>query len=134
MRSPTGAAPLAKGLACARCKTRKTRCDGEKPACGACLRSARFKHRPLDQVVCHYSDPLDDTKPSISRAFIHSQLVLVSCRHRWRGSPIGAPGMRIGGGRVMESARAAAHRCRTFLLKFALAGPGIGGVLLMCAR
>ncbi|SGY25266.1 BQ5605_C018g08596 [Microbotryum silenes-dioicae] len=66
MRSPTGAAPLAKGLACARCKSRKTRCDGKKPACSACLRSARFKHRPLDQVICRYSDPLDDTKPSIA--------------------------------------------------------------------
>ncbi|KDE06804.1 hypothetical protein MVLG_02842 [Microbotryum lychnidis-dioicae p1A1 Lamole] len=66
MRSPTGAAPLAKGLACARCKSRKTRCDGKKPACSACLRSARFKHRPLDQVICRYSDPLGDTKPSIA--------------------------------------------------------------------
>ncbi|SCV73637.1 BQ2448_6067 [Microbotryum intermedium] len=67
MRSPTGAALLAKGLACARCKTRKTRCDGGKPACGACLRSARFKHRPLDEVVCHYGDPLDDTKSQVTQ-------------------------------------------------------------------
>ncbi|ORY77193.1 hypothetical protein BCR35DRAFT_305460 [Leucosporidium creatinivorum] len=60
MRSADGAAPLAKGLACKRCKARKTRCSGERPACQACVRSARFKHLPVDQVRCVYGDALDE--------------------------------------------------------------------------
>lgn len=32
------------------------RCNSARPACDACIRSARFKHRPVDQVVCQYGD------------------------------------------------------------------------------
>ncbi|GAA5899315.1 hypothetical protein JCM6882_009310 [Rhodosporidiobolus microsporus] len=46
--------PLAKGLACTVCRARKVRCSGEKPACRACLRTARFEGRDLSQVVCSY--------------------------------------------------------------------------------
>ncbi|GAA6011966.1 hypothetical protein JCM10207_003443 [Rhodosporidiobolus poonsookiae] len=50
--------PLPKGQSCATCRVRKVRCSGEKPACRACLRTARFEGRDLKLVVCQY-----DNKP-----------------------------------------------------------------------
>ncbi|GAA5851211.1 hypothetical protein JCM8547_004168 [Rhodosporidiobolus lusitaniae] len=46
--------PLPKGYSCSTCRQRKVRCSGERPACRACLRTARFEGRDLTQVVCHY--------------------------------------------------------------------------------
>ncbi|GAA5902752.1 Zn(II)2Cys6 transcription factor domain-containing protein [Sporobolomyces salmoneus] len=37
--------PLQKGLACLACKSRRVRCDGSKPACGSCLRTAKRENR-----------------------------------------------------------------------------------------
>ncbi|SCV68251.1 BQ2448_372 [Microbotryum intermedium] len=56
LKSDNGPLPLAKGLACRRCKARKTRCSGERPACVACIRSARFKRLQTDNIVCVYNE------------------------------------------------------------------------------
>ncbi|GAA6024725.1 hypothetical protein JCM11491_005168 [Sporobolomyces phaffii] len=37
--------PLQKGLACLACKSRRVRCDGSKPSCGSCLRTAKRENR-----------------------------------------------------------------------------------------
>ncbi|GAA5897070.1 hypothetical protein JCM8208_006160 [Rhodotorula glutinis] len=46
--------PLPKGASCQTCRTRKVRCDAGKPACRACLRTARFEGRDEASVVCCY--------------------------------------------------------------------------------
>ncbi|GAA5911211.1 Zn(II)2Cys6 transcription factor domain-containing protein [Sporobolomyces salmoneus] len=46
--------PLAKGQSCLTCRQRKVRCTAEKPACKACLRTARFEGRDLSTVECVY--------------------------------------------------------------------------------
>ncbi|SGY18172.1 BQ5605_C015g07997 [Microbotryum silenes-dioicae] len=53
-----------------RCKARKTRCSGERPACLACIRSARFKHLPTGNIVCTYNE--DPTSQPASSEFIVS--------------------------------------------------------------
>ncbi|GAA5978139.1 hypothetical protein JCM11641_006636 [Rhodosporidiobolus odoratus] len=55
--------PLPKGQSCTTCRTRKVRCSGEKPACRACLRTARFEGRDVNLVVCQY-----DSRASTSQA------------------------------------------------------------------
>ncbi|KDE08468.1 hypothetical protein MVLG_01250 [Microbotryum lychnidis-dioicae p1A1 Lamole] len=70
LKGDNGLLPLAKGLACQRCKARKTRCSGERPACLACIRSARFKHLPTDNIVCTYNE--DPTSQPASSEFIVS--------------------------------------------------------------
>ncbi|GAA5851602.1 hypothetical protein JCM3766R1_000054 [Sporobolomyces carnicolor] len=40
-----GTRPLQKGLACLACKARRVRCDGAKPACGSCMRTAKREYR-----------------------------------------------------------------------------------------
>ncbi|ORY73233.1 hypothetical protein BCR35DRAFT_150184 [Leucosporidium creatinivorum] len=47
--------PLNKGEACATCKSRKVKCDGIKPACSACKRTARFEGRDPELVCCNYN-------------------------------------------------------------------------------
>ncbi|GAA5864046.1 hypothetical protein JCM3774_006362 [Rhodotorula dairenensis] len=42
--------PLQKGLACISCKARRVKCDGAKPACSSCVKSAKFKHEPVQCV------------------------------------------------------------------------------------
>ncbi|KAM0745660.1 hypothetical protein T439DRAFT_384715 [Meredithblackwellia eburnea MCA 4105] len=46
---------LRKGQACLTCKTRKIRCDGQKPACFSCLRTAKFEGRDESTIKCTYS-------------------------------------------------------------------------------
>ncbi|GAA5999097.1 hypothetical protein JCM5350_005470 [Sporobolomyces pararoseus] len=48
--------PLAKGKSCLTCRQRKVRCTAERPACQACLRTARFEGRDLSTVQCAYND------------------------------------------------------------------------------
>ncbi|GAA5977427.1 hypothetical protein JCM10908_004977 [Rhodotorula pacifica] len=43
--------PLQKGLACISCKARRVKCDGAKPACSSCVKSAKWKH---EAVQCVY--------------------------------------------------------------------------------
>ncbi|GAA5961698.1 hypothetical protein JCM3765_000480 [Sporobolomyces pararoseus] len=43
--------PLQKGLACLACKARRVRCDGSKPSCGSCLRTAKRERR---EPCCFY--------------------------------------------------------------------------------
>lgn len=40
--------------ACAVCSARKVRCDGQRPACSACLRTAKHKRKDLGTIVCQY--------------------------------------------------------------------------------
>ncbi|BGP40010.1 hypothetical protein JCM10450v2_003990 [Rhodotorula kratochvilovae] len=54
--------PLPKGQSCTTCRQRKVRCDAGRPACRACLRTARFEGRDLTTVVCCY-----DVKPSAGK-------------------------------------------------------------------
>ncbi|GAA5927212.1 hypothetical protein JCM1841_004249 [Sporobolomyces salmonicolor] len=55
--------PLPKGQSCSTCRQRKVRCDAGKPACRACLRTARFEGRDFNTVVCQY-----DGKPCVRGA------------------------------------------------------------------
>ncbi|KPV74257.1 uncharacterized protein RHOBADRAFT_54102 [Rhodotorula graminis WP1] len=48
---------IARGLACQTCRKRKLKCDGAKPACGACARSATIHGDDVDVLVCSYDDP-----------------------------------------------------------------------------
>ncbi|GAA6010231.1 hypothetical protein JCM11491_005402 [Sporobolomyces phaffii] len=48
---------LPKGSSCSTCKARKVKCDAQKPACGACVRSARFKHQDPTEISCCYGTP-----------------------------------------------------------------------------
>jgi len=43
--------------ACQTCRKRKLKCDGAKPACGACARSAQIHGDDVDVLVCSYDDP-----------------------------------------------------------------------------
>ncbi|GAA6058589.1 hypothetical protein JCM10212_007028 [Sporobolomyces blumeae] len=46
--------PLAKGQSCITCRVRKVRCSADRPACAACLRTAKFEGRDLATVKCEY--------------------------------------------------------------------------------
>ncbi|GAA5842577.1 hypothetical protein JCM9279_003625 [Rhodotorula babjevae] len=54
--------PLPKGASCQTCRARKVRCDAGKPACRACLRTARFEGRDEASVVCCY-----DKRPVVAK-------------------------------------------------------------------
>lgn len=43
---------MPKGAACVSCRLRKVRCTGELPACGACMRTAKYRRR---QPTCVYA-------------------------------------------------------------------------------
>ncbi|KAL1942446.1 hypothetical protein VTO73DRAFT_6048 [Trametes versicolor] len=62
--SPTsGPAPLQRGKACLRCRKRKMRCDGSKPACAQCIRAKKGD-------VCEYDDGKGKTRTQIMREHI----------------------------------------------------------------
>ncbi|GAA5969488.1 hypothetical protein JCM8115_000406 [Rhodotorula mucilaginosa] len=42
--------PLQKGLACISCKSRRVKCDGAKPACSSCVKTAKWKREPIQCV------------------------------------------------------------------------------------
>ncbi|PLW51316.1 hypothetical protein PCASD_00959 [Puccinia coronata f. sp. avenae] len=46
--------PLQRNQACSTCRSRKVRCDAQKPACGACKRSAAAHGENPSIVVCQY--------------------------------------------------------------------------------
>ncbi|GAA5883545.1 hypothetical protein JCM16303_005479 [Sporobolomyces ruberrimus] len=48
--------PLAKGKSCLTCRQRKVRCTAERPACQACLRTARYEGRDVKTIQCTYED------------------------------------------------------------------------------
>ncbi|OCH96258.1 hypothetical protein OBBRIDRAFT_229314 [Obba rivulosa] len=54
MTTPSSAGYLERGQACLRCRRRKVRCDGSRPACGQCVRADR-------QDDCEYADPSGPT-------------------------------------------------------------------------
>ncbi|GAA5930043.1 hypothetical protein JCM3775_004496 [Rhodotorula graminis] len=60
--------PLPKGASCQTCRTRKVRCDAGKPACRACLRTARFEGRDEASVVCCYDKRPVAVKKGAKRA------------------------------------------------------------------
>ncbi|GAA5881177.1 hypothetical protein JCM16303_004827 [Sporobolomyces ruberrimus] len=66
--------PLQKGLACLACKARRVRCDGSKPSCSSCLRTAKRENR--DPCCIYRADlhlaqqQLLETR-SIARAPVH---------------------------------------------------------------
>ncbi|KAK4049546.1 hypothetical protein OIV83_004043 [Microbotryomycetes sp. JL201] len=56
-----GHAPsLNRGMACIVCRNRKVKCDGVKPACGACSRSAIAHGEDPSKIECNYDE--DETK------------------------------------------------------------------------
>ncbi|KAI8992943.1 hypothetical protein BD414DRAFT_290709 [Trametes punicea] len=61
--SPTGPAPLQRGKACLRCRKRKMRCDGVKPACAQCVRAKKGD-------ACEYDDGKGKTRTQIMREHI----------------------------------------------------------------
>ncbi|CAH7671301.1 hypothetical protein BY996DRAFT_4574995, partial [Phakopsora pachyrhizi] len=58
--------PLQRNQACTTCRSRKVRCDAQKPACGACRRSAAAHGEDPSLVICHY-DSEDNTPNRSSR-------------------------------------------------------------------
>ncbi|GAA6032123.1 hypothetical protein JCM8097_007084 [Rhodosporidiobolus ruineniae] len=50
------AASIARGQACKACRRRKMKCDGVKPLCGACAKSASAHGADLTQLECEYDD------------------------------------------------------------------------------
>ncbi|KAH9444173.1 hypothetical protein KEM48_010990 [Puccinia striiformis f. sp. tritici PST-130] len=46
--------PLQRNQACSTCRSRKVRCDAQKPACGACKRSAAAHGEDPAIVICQY--------------------------------------------------------------------------------
>ncbi|KAA1082411.1 hypothetical protein PGT21_002378 [Puccinia graminis f. sp. tritici] len=46
--------PLQRNQACSTCRSRKVRCDAQKPACGACKRSAAAHGEDPTIVICQY--------------------------------------------------------------------------------
>ncbi|KAI0364440.1 hypothetical protein BV20DRAFT_1107388 [Pilatotrama ljubarskyi] len=61
--SSTGPAPLQRGKACLRCRKRKMRCDGMKPACVQCVRAKKAD-------ACEYDDGKGKTRTQIMREHI----------------------------------------------------------------
>ncbi|GAA5832376.1 hypothetical protein JCM11251_006427 [Rhodosporidiobolus azoricus] len=48
---------IARGQACKICRKRKLKCDGVKPLCGACKRSALAHGDDIASLTCEYDDP-----------------------------------------------------------------------------
>ncbi|RPD58691.1 hypothetical protein L226DRAFT_457383 [Lentinus tigrinus ALCF2SS1-7] len=61
--SSTGPAPLQRGKACLRCRKRKMRCDGTKPACAQCVRAKKAD-------ACEYDDGKGKTRTQLMREHI----------------------------------------------------------------
>ncbi|TBU37271.1 hypothetical protein BD309DRAFT_876749 [Dichomitus squalens] len=61
--SSTGPVPLQRGKACLRCRKRKMRCDGGKPACAQCLRAKKADG-------CEYDDGKGKTRTQLMREHI----------------------------------------------------------------
>ncbi|KAI0674912.1 hypothetical protein C8Q78DRAFT_966041 [Trametes maxima] len=61
--SSTGPAPLQRGKACLRCRKRKMRCDGMKPACAQCVRAKKGD-------ACEYDDGKGKTRTQLMREHI----------------------------------------------------------------
>ncbi|OSD04103.1 hypothetical protein PYCCODRAFT_1466534 [Trametes coccinea BRFM310] len=59
----TGPSPLQRGKACLRCRKRKMRCDGVKPACAQCVRAKKAD-------ACEYDDGKGKTRTQIMREHI----------------------------------------------------------------
>ncbi|WAR61935.1 hypothetical protein PtB15_14B27 [Puccinia triticina] len=65
--------PLQRNQACSTCRSRKVRCDAQKPACGACKRSAAAHGEDPTIVICQYevddnfldSEIYSDTNPPV---------------------------------------------------------------------
>ncbi|KAI0743678.1 hypothetical protein C8Q80DRAFT_1107019 [Daedaleopsis nitida] len=61
--SSTGPVPLQRGKACLRCRKRKMRCDGSKPACSQCVRAKKGDG-------CEYDDGKGKTRTQLMREHI----------------------------------------------------------------
>ncbi|KAI0708903.1 hypothetical protein C8T65DRAFT_739974 [Cerioporus squamosus] len=61
--SSTGPVPLQRGKACLRCRKRKMRCDGAKPACAQCVRAKKTD-------ACEYDDGKGKTRTQLMREHI----------------------------------------------------------------
>ncbi|TFK90658.1 hypothetical protein K466DRAFT_596789 [Polyporus arcularius HHB13444] len=61
--SSTGPVPLQRGKACLRCRKRKMRCDGGKPACAQCVRAKKTD-------ACEYDDGKGKTRTQLMREHI----------------------------------------------------------------
>ncbi|BGP49664.1 hypothetical protein JCM10450v2_005567 [Rhodotorula kratochvilovae] len=48
---------IARGLACQACRRRKLKCDGVKPLCGACKKSAAVHGDDTSSLSCQWDDP-----------------------------------------------------------------------------
>ncbi|KAM0790116.1 hypothetical protein ACM66B_005442 [Microbotryomycetes sp. NB124-2] len=58
---------LPRGLSCQPCRDRRVRCDAQKPACGACLRKAKWDGRNVDaEHGCVYVK--EPTTPALKRS------------------------------------------------------------------
>ncbi|GAA5866403.1 hypothetical protein JCM8547_000767, partial [Rhodosporidiobolus lusitaniae] len=51
------AASIARGQACKVCRKRKLKCDGVKPLCGACKKSALAHGDDITHLTCEFDDP-----------------------------------------------------------------------------
>ncbi|KAK4698399.1 hypothetical protein P7C70_g7877, partial [Phenoliferia sp. Uapishka_3] len=54
--SKSYAASLPRGSACKVCRNRKVKCDGRKPACGACVKSATAHGDDPSLVICNFDE------------------------------------------------------------------------------
>ncbi|KAI0769392.1 hypothetical protein BD413DRAFT_83223 [Trametes elegans] len=61
--STSGPTPLQRGKACLRCRKRKMRCDGMKPACAQCVRAKKAD-------ACEYDDGKGKTRTQLMREHI----------------------------------------------------------------
>ncbi|EIW58174.1 uncharacterized protein TRAVEDRAFT_47347 [Trametes versicolor FP-101664 SS1] len=92
MQSSSTQPPLERGRACARCRRRKMRCDGQRPACGQCERADRAED-------CEYQDGnsptqnqlLEDQVADLERRIAHinagrDPIVLHDPYHTWNAA------------------------------------------------
>ncbi|KAI5477187.1 hypothetical protein MNV49_006631 [Pseudohyphozyma bogoriensis] len=54
---PNHAPSLERGKACLTCRQRKIKCDGVKPCCGGCAKSARAHGEDPTTIICNYDEP-----------------------------------------------------------------------------
>ena len=61
---------LSRNQACRTCRSRKVRCDAQKPGCGACRKTATVQGRNPDEVVCEYDmdEPVSRKRKSTGSA------------------------------------------------------------------
>lgn len=60
---------LSRNQACRTCRSRKVRCDAQKPGCGACRKTATVQGRDPDQVVCEYDTEDNPGNPPRKRKY-----------------------------------------------------------------